>query len=104
MFVSNTDIMTTIAFGIFGIGLAPILPSIIHDTPKNFGKENSQYIVGYQISFAYIDSAIFPAVFGLFYSKVSIDVFSLTILILSAVLLFLIITLMIKVQADKQLN
>lgn len=101
LLVSNTAIMITISFGILGIGLAPIFPSMIHDTPKNFGKENSQYIIGYQIAFAYIGSAIFPAAFGLLYSKVTIDFFPLTIFLLSAILLLLIITLMKKVQDNK---
>ena len=29
-----------------GLGCAPIYPSIIHSTPFNFGKENSQSIIG----------------------------------------------------------
>lgn len=102
LLVSNTAIMITISFGILGIGLAPIFPSMIHDTPKNFGIENSQYIIGYQIAFAYIGSAIFPAAFGLLYSKVSINIFPLTIFILSTILLLLIVALMVKVQYNKK--
>ena len=56
---------------------------MIHDTPKNFGKENSQHVIGYQIAFAYIGSAIFPATFGLIFSRVSISLFPLLIVILS---------------------
>lgn len=48
-----------------GFGCAPIYPSIIHSTPDNFGKENSQAIVGIQMASAYTGSALMPPLFGL---------------------------------------
>jgi len=101
LIMSNSITMTTIAFGILGIGLAPIFPSMIHDTPKNFGTENSQYIIGYQIAFAYIGSAIFPALFGILYSYVSIDIFPISIFTLSALLLLLILILHSKIRKNE---
>ena len=49
---------------ITGLGAAPIYPSLIHATPDNFGKENSQAIIGIQMASAYIGILVVPAIFG----------------------------------------
>ena len=49
---------------ITGLGAAPIYPSLIHATPDNFGKENSQAIIGIQMASAYVGILIVPAIFG----------------------------------------
>lgn len=48
-----------------GLGCAPIYPSIIHSTPFNFGKENSQSIIGIQMASAYVGTTFMPPLFGL---------------------------------------
>lgn len=49
---------------VIGFGCAPVYPSIIHSTPINFGRENSQSIVGIQMASAYCGSTAAPLVFG----------------------------------------
>ncbi len=56
---------------ILGLGCAPIYPSIIHATPYNFGKENSQAIVGIQMASAYVGSTFIPPIFGLIADHIS---------------------------------
>ena len=60
---------------IIGLGCAPIYPSIIHLTPVNFGKENSQAIVGVQMACAYLGSTFMPPLFGLIATKISISLY-----------------------------
>lgn len=48
-----------------GLGCAPIYPCIIHETPRNFGTENSQAIIGIQMASAYVGSTFMPPLFGL---------------------------------------
>lgn len=50
---------------VIGFGCAPVYPSLIHATPSNFGKENSQSIIGIQMASAYIGSTFMPPLFGL---------------------------------------
>ena len=50
---------------IIGFGCSPVYPSIIHSTPMNFGAENSQAVIGVQLTSAYIGSTFMPPVFGL---------------------------------------
>ena len=52
-------------FLLMGLGFAPIYPSIIHSTPKSFGKENSQAIIGLQMAAAYLGATLAPPIFGL---------------------------------------
>jgi len=51
-------------FFIIGLGCAPIYPSLLHETPKNFGKEKSQAIMGIQMASAYIGTTFMPPLFG----------------------------------------
>ncbi len=50
---------------ITGLGCAPVYPCIIHQTPRNFGAENSQAIIGIQMASAYTGSTFMPPLFGL---------------------------------------
>lgn len=50
---------------VFGVGAAPVYPSVIHATPTHFGKENSHAIVGIQMACAYCGSTLVPPLFGL---------------------------------------
>ncbi len=47
-----------------GFGAAPVYPAIIHSTPENFGRHNSQAIIGIQMAAAYTGSTLMPPLFG----------------------------------------
>jgi fucose permease len=51
-------------FFIIGLGCAPIYPSLLHETPRNFGSEKSQAIMGIQMASAYIGTTFMPPLFG----------------------------------------
>lgn len=51
-------------FFLIGLGCAPIFPSLLHETPRNFGKRHSQAIMGTQMASAYIGITIMPLLFG----------------------------------------
>lgn len=57
---------------LIGLGCAPIYPCIIHETPRNFGAENSQAIIGIQMASAYTGSTFMPPVFGFLADRLSI--------------------------------
>lgn len=65
-----------------GLGCAPVCPNIIQDTPRNYGAENSQAVIGVQMAFAYVGSLCMPTVFGWIAEAVgygALPVFSLAI-------------------------
>ena len=47
------------------LGCAPIYPSIIHETPVNFGRDVSMSMTGLQMATAYVGSCLMPPLFGL---------------------------------------
>ncbi len=73
---------------VIGLGLAPIFPSMIHETPKHFGKDVSQTIVGYQMAFGGIGSAFLPPVIGFIVSKTSLGLFPYLLMLVMVVLHF----------------
>ncbi len=60
---------------IVGIGCAPIYPSVIHATPANFGKENSQAIIGIQMASAYVGTTFMPPLFGIIAENINIGLY-----------------------------
>jgi fucose permease len=58
-------------FVLIGLGCAPIYPSLLHETPVNFGAEYSQSIMGIQMAVAYVGSTFMPPLFGFLASKIS---------------------------------
>lgn len=72
-FSSNVPAMAGLL--LFGLGCAPIYPSIIHSTPIRFGKAHSQAIIGVQMAGAYVGSTFLPPLFGWIASGVSIRLY-----------------------------
>jgi len=66
-------------FFIIGLGCAPIYPSLLHETPRNFGSEKSQAIMGIQMASAYIGTTFMPPLFGRMTSYFSFKFFPLFI-------------------------
>ena len=74
---------------IIGLGCAPIYPSIIHSTPFNFGKENSQAIIGIQMASAYVGSTIMPPLFGFLASNIHIGLYPFYLLLFAVLMLLM---------------
>ncbi len=72
-----------------GLGCAPVYPSIIHATPANFGRENSQAIIGIQMASAYLGSTFMPPLFGLIAQHIHIGLYPAYLLLFAALMLFM---------------
>ncbi len=78
MIIPFTSVIPTlVGLAIMGLGFAPIYPCIIHATPDNFGKENSQSIIGVQMAFAYLGITFMPPLFGLVAEYISLGLLPL---------------------------
>jgi fucose permease len=62
------------AMVLIGLGLSPIFPSMLHETPKRFGAQRSQSIIGYQMAAGYLGSAILPPVLGVVVKTTSLTI------------------------------
>lgn len=60
---------------VIGCGCAPVYPSIIHETPANFGPELSQAMIGIQMACAYVGSCLIPPLFGLVAQYIDISLY-----------------------------
>ena len=77
-----------IGLALMGIGCAPIFPSLLHETPENFGTDLSQSIMGMQMACAYIGAALTPPLFGILADFVSIKLYPLFLMIFVLTLIF----------------
>ena len=60
---------------VVGLGCAPIYPSIIHETPANFGRNLSMSMTGVQMAAAYTGTTLLPPFFGLLAQQFSMSLF-----------------------------
>lgn len=82
----DTDVFALTGLIVTGVGCAPVYPSIIHSTPDNFGKENSQSIIGIQMACAYTGTTFMPTLFGVLADNVGIFLYPIYLLLFIAVL------------------
>jgi len=93
----------TLLPGLFmiGLGCAPIYPSMLHETPRNFGEEYSQAIMGIQMGSAYIGTTIMPPIFGRLAVFMSFDIFPVFIGIVLIVKIVMVEVLNRKIDRNK---
>ncbi|HBQ76406.1 MAG TPA: MFS transporter, partial [Exiguobacterium sp.] len=58
-----------------GLGLAPIYPAMLHETPVRFGETAAQRLMGVQMAFAYTGSTFMPPLFGWLATSYSLSLF-----------------------------
>lgn len=88
LFLPLPQIFLMSSFVIIGLGLAPIFPCMIHETPANFGKQHSQVLIGYQMAAAYTGTTFIPPLIGLFAGQLTIAIFPPIAILLVAGMLF----------------
>lgn len=64
-----------LSFILIGLGCAPIFPSMIHETPRRFGKANSQKVIGLQMATAYTGNLLLPPLLGFISTQSSMIIF-----------------------------
>lgn len=80
----ETDLLALGGLVIAGLGSAPIYPAVIHSTPVNFGRDNSQAIIGIQMAAAYAGTTVAPPLFGLISAWTGMWIFPLFLIVLVA--------------------
>lgn len=78
---------TVAGFLLIGMGLAPIYPAMLFETPLRFGRELSQGLMGVQMACAYIGGTFMPPLFGVAAEKTSIEIFPWVILVIVVIML-----------------
>ncbi|NYF17826.1 fucose permease [Microbacterium sp. AK009] len=83
--VPQPNAIALVGLAILGLGCAPIYPAIIHSTPINFGRRNSQAIIGIQMAAAYTGSTFIPPLFGVISTWKGLWIFPLFLAVLVGV-------------------
>ena len=79
LFLPLPSTFSLIGFIMVGLGLAPIFPCMLHETPTRFGQAQSQTIMGYQMAVAYTGSTFLPPLLGFFAAHSTIGIFPFVI-------------------------
>jgi fucose permease len=82
LLIFNQTYINQLGLILIGMGCAPIYPSMLHETPVRFGKNNSGKLMGLQMAFAYIGTTTVPPVLGLIMGKFGIQFYPIFILAL----------------------
>ena len=84
------NLIMCIGLVMIGLGCAPIYPSIIHETPSNFGAGLSQALIGMQMAFAYMGSTLMPPIFGALAGITSIKLYPFYLLIITVLMVWMV--------------
>ncbi|PGT83076.1 MULTISPECIES: MFS transporter [Bacillaceae] len=87
LFLPLPSVFSLVGFIMIGLGLAPIFPCMLHETPSRFGKKHSQTIMGYQMAVAYTGSTFLPPLLGFMASYTTIGIFPICIILIIAAML-----------------
>ena len=89
LFLPLGNTMLYVGLTLIGLGFAPIYPSLLHETPVNFGRENSELLMGMQMASAYTGATILPPLFGVIAQKFSIGLYPVYMLVLLVAMIWL---------------
>lgn len=84
------NLIMCIGLVVVGLGCAPIYPSIIHETPTNFGAGLSQALIGMQMAFAYVGTTVMPPLFGALAGKLGIWLYPFYLLIITLLMIWMV--------------
>lgn len=90
LLVPSGNGLTLIGLILIGLGCAPIYPSLLHETPENFGAQNSQSIMGMQMACAYVGSTFMPPVFGFIAEHLTVRLYPLYLMGFVALMFFMV--------------
>lgn len=90
MLLPLRNICMLVGLILIGLGCAPVFPSLLHETPDNFGAEKSQSIMGMQMACAYVGSTVMPPIFGFLAEKISIRLYPFYLMIFIALMIVMV--------------
>ena len=87
LFLAPDNTVAFVGLILAGLGCAPVYPCLLHETPVNFGVENSQTMMGFQMACAYTGSTLMSPLFGLIADHVSIGLYPVYLLCFAVTML-----------------
>ncbi len=75
-------------FALIDLGCAPIFPSMLHETPSRFGRENSSSLMGIQMAAAYTGTTLVPPLVGVVSAALGLGAYPIFLFFLLGVMFF----------------
>lgn len=88
--IGSIPAFSTVGIALFGLGLAPIMPCMVHLTAEHFGTERAADVQGLQFCISYLGGSILSAALGALYAHTTLEAFapSMIVLLLGMIFLF----------------
>lgn len=89
LYIKAVPAFGPIGIALFGLGLAPIMPCMVHLTAQRFGAERAADVQGIQFCISYLGGSVLSAALGVLYSGKSLEAFGPAMLVLLLGMVFL---------------
>ncbi|GFI46988.1 hypothetical protein IMSAGC019_02308 [Lachnospiraceae bacterium] len=80
-------ILSAVGFFMVGLGNGPLFPNFNYLTPRNFGEDVSQSVIGTQMAASYVGIMIAPAVCGILGQNASMGIFPVYLFVFYCIML-----------------
>ena len=75
MFLAEDVIFLRMGMILMGLGLAPLYPAMMHETPRRFKEDLATRLIGYQVGIAYGGGMIITAGLGFLFNRFDLSIF-----------------------------
>lgn len=75
MFIAENVVFLRLGMILMGLGLAPLYPAMMHETPRRFKEDLATRLIGYQVGIAYGGGMIITAGLGFLFNLFDLSIF-----------------------------
>ena len=89
MFVAEEVMFLRLGMILMGLGLAPLYPAMMHETPRRFKEDLATRLIGYQVGIAYGGGMIITAGLGFLFNLFDLSIFYPLVLVVIVLMIIL---------------
>ena len=89
MFVAEDVMFLRLGMILMGLGLAPLYPAMMHETPRRFKEDLATRLIGYQVGIAYGGGMIITAGLGFLFNLFDLSIFYPLVLVVVVLMIVL---------------
>ena len=89
MFVAEDVMFLRLGMVLMGLGLAPLYPAMMHETPRRFKEDLATRLIGYQVGIAYGGGRIITAGLGFLFNLFDLSIFYPLVLVVIVLMIIL---------------
>jgi fucose permease len=89
MFVAEDVMFLRLGMILMGLGLAPLYPAMMHETPRRFKEDLATRLIGYQVGIAYGGGMIITAGLGFLFNVFDLSIFYPLVLVVIVLMIIL---------------